>query len=102
MSAATPDLYLYQHRGPVDLYLGDATDVLATLPDSTVDCCVTSPPYWGSHRDYGTGTWHGGDPTCGHMARRVPSGTVCPACGAGFVDPQYGLETTVEEYVDRL
>lgn len=26
--------------------------MLATLPDGSVDCCVTSPPYWGL-RDYG-------------------------------------------------
>jgi len=26
---------------------GDAQSVLAEFPDETVDCCVTSPPYWG-------------------------------------------------------
>lgn len=31
---------------------GDVTAVLRTLPDNSVDCCVTSPPYWGL-RDYG-------------------------------------------------
>jgi DNA modification methylase len=31
---------------------GDALEVLRTLPDSSVDCCVTSPPYYGL-RDYG-------------------------------------------------
>lgn len=31
---------------------GDALAVLASLPDESVDCCVTSPPYWGL-RDYG-------------------------------------------------
>lgn len=30
---------------------GDCRDVLATLPDSSVHCVVTSPPYWGL-RDY--------------------------------------------------
>jgi site-specific DNA-methyltransferase (adenine-specific) len=34
------------------IYTGDALDVLKTLPDSCVDCIVTSPPYWGL-RDYG-------------------------------------------------
>ena len=34
------------------LYLGDAHDVLAGMPDGSVDCIVTSPPYWGK-RDYG-------------------------------------------------
>jgi DNA modification methylase len=31
---------------------GDALTVLKTLPDCSVQCCVTSPPYWGL-RDYG-------------------------------------------------
>lgn len=35
------------------LYRGDARAVLAGLPAGTVDCAVTSPPYW-RKRDYGT------------------------------------------------
>lgn len=31
---------------------GDWIDVLRTMPDESVQCCVTSPPYWGL-RDYG-------------------------------------------------
>jgi DNA modification methylase len=31
---------------------GDCLTVLATMPDGSVDCVVTSPPYWGL-RDYG-------------------------------------------------
>ena len=31
---------------------GDCIEGLRTLPDSSVHCCVTSPPYWGL-RDYG-------------------------------------------------
>jgi DNA modification methylase len=34
------------------LYNGDALAVLRELPDCSVNCCVTSPPYWGL-RDYG-------------------------------------------------
>jgi DNA modification methylase len=34
------------------IYIGDALIVLKTLPDCSVQCCVTSPPYWGL-RDYG-------------------------------------------------
>jgi DNA modification methylase len=26
---------------------GDALATLRTLPDASVHCCVTSPPYWG-------------------------------------------------------
>ena len=29
------------------LFLGDALAVLRVLPDESVNCCVTSPPYWG-------------------------------------------------------
>lgn len=31
---------------------GDSLTVLKTLPDESVDCCVTSPPYY-ALRDYG-------------------------------------------------
>ena len=34
------------------LYHGDCLSVLKSLPDQCVNCCVTSPPYWGL-RDYG-------------------------------------------------
>ena len=34
------------------ILVGDALDVLRTLPDQYADCCVTSPPYYGL-RDYG-------------------------------------------------
>jgi len=30
---------------------GDSLTMLKTLPDASVDCCITSPPYWGL-RDY--------------------------------------------------
>lgn len=34
------------------ILVGDAVDQLRTLPDASVHCCVTSPPYW-NLRDYG-------------------------------------------------
>ena len=34
------------------IHQGDALAVLKTLPDQSVHCCITSPPYWGL-RDYG-------------------------------------------------
>jgi DNA modification methylase len=34
------------------LLVGDVRERLAELPDDSVQCCVTSPPYWGL-RDYG-------------------------------------------------
>ena len=36
----------------VTLYHGDSREVLTAMPDKSVDCCVTSPPYYGL-RDYG-------------------------------------------------
>jgi DNA modification methylase len=44
------------------LYHGDVLDVLSGLPDESVQCCVTSPPYWGL-RDYGTDGQIGLEPT---------------------------------------
>jgi hypothetical protein len=35
-----------------EIVCGDALEVLKTLDDESVNCCVTSPPYW-SLRDYG-------------------------------------------------
>jgi DNA modification methylase len=43
------------------LYVGDARDVLAELPDGSADCIVTSPPYWGK-RDYGVAGQYGHEP----------------------------------------
>jgi len=36
----------------VTLWHGDSLTVLSSLPDASVNCCVTSPPYFGL-RDYG-------------------------------------------------
>ena len=103
--AAAPahEPFLYRRSGPVSLHLGDACQVLAALPDASVDCLVTSPPFW-KLRDYGTGTWQGGEPGCPHQVRRARSidGSQCLRCGARWVDPQYGLEENLDDYVTRL
>jgi DNA modification methylase len=106
---------------------GDVTEVLRTLATESVQCVVTSPPYWGL-RDYGTATWDGGDPDCKHVAHTIRTGLglaalgerfrgggheqgevteiqyrdVCAQCGAVRVDQQIGLEKTPEEYVDKM
>lgn len=36
----------------INIITGDVMTALKSLPDESVDCCVTSPPYWGL-RDYG-------------------------------------------------
>ena len=53
--------------GQVTLYHGHALAVLRELPSDSVQCVVTSPPYWGL-RNYGTDAqiW-GGDPDHAHV-----------------------------------
>jgi len=106
----------------VTIHNGDCLAVLKTLPDRSANCCVTSPPYFGL-RDYGTGTWVGGDTECDHKTSAAPrsarpmgkwcgttahvdAGTVmrsvCSKCGAAREDQQIGLEETPAEYIARL
>ena len=40
---------------------GDSLKILKTLPDNSVHCCVTSPPYYGL-RDYGMAGQIGREP----------------------------------------
>jgi site-specific DNA-methyltransferase (cytosine-N4-specific) len=51
----------YWHRDTHSLYVGDAREVLAEMPDRSADCIVTSPPYWGK-RDYGMARQYGREP----------------------------------------
>lgn len=53
---------LYYQDANVTLHIGDALDVVSTLPDASVDCIVTSPPYYGL-RDYGVPGQIGAEPT---------------------------------------
>lgn len=103
---------------------GDCLTVLKSLPAGSVDCVITSPPYWGL-RDYGTGEWQGGSLDCDHKSRQpaysdkalakstiFPAGSTghalegykdkCGKCGATRVDKQLGLEATFTEYVLKL
>lgn len=57
--------------GRVRLFGGDCRDALAAMPADSVDCVVTSPPYWGL-RDYGVDGQIGLEPTLGaHLAVMV-------------------------------
>ncbi|WP_057465651.1 site-specific DNA-methyltransferase [Pseudovibrio sp. POLY-S9] len=47
---------------PCEIRLGDVLDRLREMPDNSVDCVVTSPPYWGL-RDYGVEGQLGLEPT---------------------------------------
>ena len=48
----------------VTVHHGDCREVLRALPDDSVHCVVTSPPYWGL-RDYGVAGQMGLEPTLG-------------------------------------
>ena len=49
-------------NGQAAIYCGDAQEVLRTLPEKSVHCVVTSPPYW-MLRDYGIEGQYGLEPT---------------------------------------
>lgn len=111
--------------GRVTLHIGDCLAILATLANDSVDCVVTSPPYWGL-RDYGTATWEGGDPACDHRSPTMRDGpnedraqlagsaaknsgqlllahrSGCGKCGAVKVDHQIGLEPTLAEHIEVM
>ena len=97
----------------------DVVEGLKQLPDESVHCVVTSPPYY-ALRDYATGKWEGGDPDCKHSI--VPMFATkskknghdenaddyfrhighCAKCGAVRKDRQVGLEETPEQYVQKM
>jgi len=55
----------------VQILVGDVRDMLRGIPDDSMDCVVTSPPYWGL-RDYGVAGQLGLEPTLGeHIATMV-------------------------------
>lgn len=97
---------------------GDVLDRLADIPDDSIQCVVSSPPYWGL-RDYGTADWEGGDAECEHKVGRFEtpcsgkqkSNTgsaghqardACPRCGAIRIDKQIGLEPTLQDWLDKM
>lgn len=100
------------------IHQGNTLKVLPTLADKSVNCVVTSPPYW-NLRDYGTGKWEGGDPNCDHIYNHGAQGKsgqradrthteqavykkACRKCGAVRVDEQIGLEETPEQFLETM
>jgi site-specific DNA-methyltransferase (adenine-specific) len=110
------------------ILVGDVRARLADIPDASVHCVVTSPPYYGL-RDYQTADWSGGDAGCDHMmpvsyksstlgastggrsqethqrsieAQATPYRSTCGKCGAVRVDRQIGLEPTLAAYIATL
>lgn len=76
---------------------GNALEVIKELPSNSVDCVITSPPYY-LKRDYGeeVNTVWGGDPDCEHKWR----GAWCTKCGAWY--GQLGSEPTPFMFVKHL
>jgi DNA modification methylase len=54
----------------VDIRVGDCLDILRTLDAESVQCVVTSPPYWGL-RDYGVAGQLGLEKTPGEYVERM-------------------------------
>ncbi len=93
---------VYLRDPDVTILHGDVIEQLATLPAGSVDCVVTSPPYWGL-RDYSTEGQLGLEPTpdeyiTGMVAvfrevRRVlrDTGTLWLNIGGGFQDKQMDM-----------
>ena len=81
------------------------------LKDKSVQCVISSPPYWGL-RDYGTAKWSGGKADCDHVEERKQTSSpgtfgqqykeTCKKCGARRIDRQIGLEATPDEYVATM
>lgn len=36
----------------IDIRIGDCREVLKTIPENSIHCCVTSPPYFGLRSYY--------------------------------------------------
>jgi site-specific DNA-methyltransferase (adenine-specific) len=110
----------------LQILTGDCREILPALEAGSVQCCVSSPPYWGL-RDYGTAQWEGGSVWCEHIQKVSPivdghfgdyisgettRGTrkynaisfreTCGKCGARRIDVQLGLESTPEEYIAKM
>ncbi len=103
-------------------------DKVKEIPENSIDCIISSPPYW-ALRDYGTGKWVGGnDPNCKHdeirrktrderksnawMEQKLTEGTfgdelkwksrTCPTCKAEFKDQQWGMEENFQDYLKKM
>lgn len=70
---------------PDTIVHGHVLEVLRQLPDESIHCCITSPPYWGL-RAYGTQlqVW-GGDSECRHVWG-LEQANICQT--AGLTDKQ--------------
>lgn len=129
MTGTVPATRVHAHESAVEILIGDCRDELRKLADESVQCVVTSPPYWGL-RDYGIApsVW-GGDADCRHRWGAAPArkggagkqgeggqradrrnikaqetkrqtGDFCRRCGAWR--GVFGLEPTYELFVEHM
>jgi len=75
---------------------GNASDVLKNIPNNSINCGITSPPYFGL-RNYNTNpiVWCGND-NCNHIWEN----DFCTICNAW--QGELGLEPTVDLYINHL
>jgi DNA modification methylase len=90
------------------LYVGDALDVLCELPDESVHCALTSPPFY-ALRDYGVDGQIGLEATPDEWVARLvdvfrevrrvlrSDGTLWIECGDSYVSGQGGRQSAVGE-----
>ena len=117
---------MYYEDSHIKVYNKSCTD-MSELEDNSIQCCVTSPPYWGLRKYDGNQDliW-GGDKNCqhewvitpprrsrkagdiknldskeatngGNLGQELTPTNICSACGAW--KGSYGLEPTPELYV---
>lgn len=77
------------------VHYGDVLARMKEVPDESVQCVVTSPPFY-AVRDFGTRSWFGGDVACAHANAK----TSCSRCGAWR--GQLGQEETVDLYIEHM
>lgn len=73
----------YYEDDAVTLWHGDSLAVLRELPAASVDCCVTSPPYFGL-RDYGVGGTEWPEVTYSPMMGMPPVTVPAMTCPLGM------------------
>lgn len=83
-----------------NLILGDCRNLTQHIAPATVQCVVTSPPFYGL-RDYKTGgsVW-GGNPDCEHEFEKQGHFKTFCQCGAWFGN--LGLEPTPDMFTEHL
>lgn len=89
-------------RADYHIMLGNVMDILPTLPAASIDCTVTSPPYYGM-RDYGVppSVWDQTGECEHHWSEPLPGQSrFCKLCNAWL--GSLGLEPTPQLYVRHL